>query len=79
MSASDIRTKRAGEFVGYIADGKPGLFDTKFKMLDEYYPNSIQSQVSIPSLYEDKEYLNSLIEANYQNIFEETNELLRNV
>ncbi|MEQ9221292.1 MAG: type IV secretion system DNA-binding domain-containing protein [Cyclobacteriaceae bacterium] len=79
MSPADIRTKRAGEFVGYIADGKPGLFDTKFKMLDSYYRNKIPSNIPIPSLYEDKEYLNGLIEANYQNIFQETNELLRSV
>lgn len=79
LNASDIRTKRAGEFVGYIADGKPGLFDTKFKMLSQYYPNKIPASVEIPSLYEDKEYLEGLIQANYQNIFEETTELLKRV
>ena len=48
-------------------------------MLEIYYRNKIPSNIPIPSLYEDKEYLNGLIEANYQNIFQETNEMLRSV
>ncbi len=78
LTPSDIRTKRAGEFVGFVADGKPALFDARFKMLDSYYRNT-EGEVSFPLRYPDHQYLQSLIEANYQTIFEETKELLENV
>lgn len=76
IKSRDIMTQPAGHFVGKIANGDPAWFNHQFQMLDKY---TKLKKHPFEEKYPDRDYIDSLITANYESIMAEVTNMLKAV